>query len=40
MIKKISAYRLVSLLSLASFLFAAGGFFWAIDALYYRLPDP
>jgi hypothetical protein len=34
MVKKISTYRLVSLLFLASFLFAAGGFFWAIGALY------
>jgi hypothetical protein len=34
MIKKISTYRVVSLLSLVSFLFVAGGFFWAIAALY------
>ena len=33
MIKKITAYRLVSLLSLASLVFAAGGFFWAFGAL-------
>ena len=33
MIKKVSTYRLVGLLSLASFLFAAGGFFWAVAAL-------
>lgn len=33
MIKNISKYRLVSLLSLASFAFAAGGFFWALGAL-------
>jgi hypothetical protein len=33
MLKKIKKYRLVSALSLASFAFAAGGFFWALDAL-------
>jgi hypothetical protein len=33
MIKKIKAYRLVSLLSLASLAFAAGGFFWALGVL-------
>jgi hypothetical protein len=33
MIKKIKAYRLVSLLALASLAFAAGGFFWALGAL-------
>jgi hypothetical protein len=33
MIKKIKAYRLVSLLSLASIALAAGGFFWALGAL-------
>lgn len=33
MIEKIKKYRLVSLLSLASFAFAAGGFFWAVGAL-------
>jgi hypothetical protein len=33
MIEKIKKYRLVSLLSLASLAFAAGGFFWALDAL-------
>lgn len=33
MIKKISKHRLVSLLSLASLAFAAGGFFWALGAL-------
>ena len=33
MIGKIKKYRLVSLLFLASFAFAAGGFFWALDVL-------
>lgn len=33
MIKKIARYRLVSLLSLAGFLFAAGGFVWALAEL-------
>jgi hypothetical protein len=33
MIEKIKKYRLVSLLSLASLAFAAGGFFWALAAL-------
>ncbi len=33
MIKKIKKYRLVSLFSLASFAFAAGGFFWALGEL-------
>lgn len=33
MIKKISSCRLVSLTSLASLAFAAGGFFWALGAL-------
>jgi hypothetical protein len=33
MIEKIKKYRLVSLLSLASFVFAAGGFIWAFCAL-------
>lgn len=33
MIKKIVRHRLVSLLSLASLAFAAGGFFWALGAL-------
>ncbi len=33
MIEKIKKYRLVSLLSLASLSFAAGGFFWAVAAL-------
>jgi hypothetical protein len=33
MIKNITKYRLVSLLSLASLAFAAGGFFWALGAL-------
>ncbi len=33
MIKKIKKYRLVSLLSLASLAFTAGGFFWAIGTL-------
>jgi hypothetical protein len=33
MIKKIAKYRLVSLLSLASFALVAGGFFWAYGAL-------
>ncbi len=33
MTKRINAYRLVSLLSLASLALAVGGFFWALDAL-------
>ena len=33
MIDKIKKYRLVSLLSLASLAFAAGGFFWIFGAL-------
>jgi len=33
MIRKIKKYRLVSLLSLASFLFTAAGFLWALCAL-------
>jgi len=33
MIEKIKKYRLVSLLSLASFAFSAAGFFWALGAL-------
>lgn len=33
MMKNISKYRLISLLSLASLAFVAGGFFWALDAL-------
>jgi hypothetical protein len=33
MIEKVKKYRLVSLLSLASFAFAVGGFFWALGAL-------
>lgn len=33
MIKKIKTYRLVSLSFLASFAFAAGGFFWALAEL-------
>jgi hypothetical protein len=33
MIGKIKKYRLVSVLSLASLAFAAGGFFWALGAL-------
>jgi hypothetical protein len=33
MIKKIANHRLVSLLSLASLAFVAGGFFWAYGAL-------
>ena len=33
MIERIKKYRLVSLLSLASFVFTAGGFLWAIVAL-------
>ena len=40
MIKKISKYRLVSLLSLASFLFVAGGFFWALGALRTAVSGP
>jgi hypothetical protein len=34
MIEKIKKYRLVSLLSLASLAFAAGGFFWALGVLH------
>jgi hypothetical protein len=40
MIKKISNHRLVSLLSLASLAFAAGGFFWALGALYAGASGP
>lgn len=40
MIKKIAQYRLVSLLSLASLAFAAGGFFWALGALQYISSGP
>ena len=40
MIKKISQYRLVSLLSLASLAFSAGGFFWALGALSGSMSGP
>jgi hypothetical protein len=40
MIKKISGHRLVSLLSLVSLLFVAGGFFWAIGSLSGGAPGP
>jgi hypothetical protein len=40
MIKKIATYRFVSLMSLASFLFVAGGFFWAYAALRNVGPQP
>jgi hypothetical protein len=40
MIKKIATYRLVSLLSLASLAFAAGGFFWALNTLGGTMSGP
>ncbi len=40
MIDKIKKYRLVSLLSLASFAFAAAAFFWIIAALYGNASGP
>jgi len=40
MIKKILQYRLVSLLSLVSFAFTAGGFFWVLGAFYHSSSEP
>jgi hypothetical protein len=40
MIKKIIKYRVVSLLSLASFLFVAGGFFWSYATLMNNVTGP
>jgi hypothetical protein len=40
MIAKIKKYRLVSLLSLTSLAFAAGGFFWVLGALSQATAGP